>query len=257
MVHDYWLYRPDPEPARASLPGTRAVLNWFARYEQPDGLLKELPEWSFVDWVSAGTIPTYSANGESCATTLEYVGALGEAADLEKALGDPELAASYQARATHVRKGLFDKCWSAPRGLIADNPDLKNFNQQANILAVLYDVVPKDHRQEVLRKMLVIEPGTVPDGVLSASYYFRFYLARAMQHAGIADEYLHSLDPWRNCYLCTSAHGLKSPAIRVLTPTPGHPIPSTICSPWLPASNRPALALPRSASPRTWAHCPR
>jgi hypothetical protein len=197
MVHDYWLYRPDPEPARASLPGTRAVLSWFARYEQPDGLLKELPEWSFVDWVSSGTIPTYSANGESCATTLEYLGALGEAADLEKGLGDPELAASYQARATHVRKGLLDKCWSAPRGLIADNPDLKNFNQQANILAVLYDVVPKDHQQEVLRKMLAIEPGTAPDGVLSASYYFRFYLARAMQHAGLADEYLHSLDPWR------------------------------------------------------------
>jgi hypothetical protein len=197
MIHDYWLYRPDPEPARASLPGTRAVLSWFARYEQPDGLLKELPEWSFVDWVSSGTIPTYSANGESCATTLEYLGALGEAADLEKGLGDPGLAASYQARATHVRKGLLDKCWSAPRGLIADNPDLKNFNQQANILAVLYDVVPKDHQQEVLRKMLAIEPGTAPDGVLSASYYFRFYLARAMQHAGLADEYLHSLDPWR------------------------------------------------------------
>jgi len=26
--------------------------------------------------------------------------------------------------------------------------------------------------------MLAIEPGTTPDGVLSASYYFRFYLAR-------------------------------------------------------------------------------
>jgi hypothetical protein len=197
MVHDYWLYRPDPEPARDSLSGTRAVLNWFARFEQPDGLLKELPEWSFVDWVSSGKIPTYSTNGESCATTLEYLGALGEAADLEKGLGDPALAASYQARAARVRKGLLDKCWSSPRGLIADNPDLKNFNQQANILAVLYDVVPKDRQQEVLHKMLAIEPGTAPDGVLSASYYFRFYLARAMEHAGLADEYLRSLDPWR------------------------------------------------------------
>src|ERR1017187_6360035 len=197
MVHDYWFYRPDPELARTSLTGTRAVLNWYARYEQPDGLLKELPEWSFVDWVSSGAIPTYSANGESCTTTLEYLGALGEAADLEKALGDPLLAAGYQARATHVRKGLSDKCWSAPRGLIADNPDLTNFNQQANILAVLYDVVPKARQQEVLRKMLTIEPGTAPDGVLSASYYFRFYLARAMEHAGLADEYLRSLDPWR------------------------------------------------------------
>jgi alpha-L-rhamnosidase len=54
----------------------------------------------------------------------------------------------------------------------------------------------------VLRQMLAIEPGTTPNGVLSASYYFRFYLARALEHSeithpGIADEYLGSLDPWR------------------------------------------------------------
>jgi len=42
-----------------------------------------------------------------------------------------------------------------------------------------------------------IKPGTTPDGVMSASYYFRFYLARALDHAGMADEYLKTLDPWR------------------------------------------------------------
>ena len=197
MVHDYWQYRPDPEPARAALPGTRTVLAWFATHEQPDGLLHELPGWSFVDWVSKGTIPTYSANHESCVTTLEYLGALGEAADLEEALGDPLLANRYQTRAAHVRTGISSNCWNAQRGLIADNPDQKNFSQQANILAVLYDVIPKDRQQEVLRRMLAIEPGTTPDGILSASYYFRFYLARALDHAGLADEYLRSLDPWR------------------------------------------------------------
>jgi hypothetical protein len=33
--------------------------------------------------------------------------------------------------------------------------------------------------------------------VLAASYYFRFYLARALDHAGMADKYLDSIDPWR------------------------------------------------------------
>ncbi len=197
MVHDYWMYRPDPEPARAALPGTRTVLAWFAQHEQPDGLLGKLPWWSFIDWVSSGEIPTYDAHGESCVTTLEYLGALGEAAGLEMSLGDPELAAHDNARAARVRAGLTNKCWSAQRGLLADNPDQKNFSQQANILAVLYDVIPKDRQREVLRQMLAIEPGTTPNGVLSASYYFRFYLARALDHAGMADEYLTSIDPWR------------------------------------------------------------
>ena len=198
MVHDYWMYRPDPAQVQAWLPGTRTVLEWFAAHEQPDGLLHRLPWWSFVDWVPSGEIPTYDAHDESCTTTLEYVGVLDNAADLEKALGDPLFASRYQTRAAHVRSGLLKKCWNASRGLMADNPDQKNFSQQSNILAVLYDVVPKDRQQDVLRKMLAINPGDIrADGVLSASYYFRFYLARAIDHAGLADDYLHSLDPWR------------------------------------------------------------
>ena len=143
------------------------MLDWFATYEQPDGLLGTLPWWSFIDWVPSGEIPTYDAHGESCVTTLEYLGALIDAADLEKALGD-SAASRYRdhARAAHVRSGIYDKCWNASRGLIADNPDQKIFSQQANILAVLYDVIPTDHQQDVLRHMLAIEPGTTPDGVL-------------------------------------------------------------------------------------------
>ena len=197
MLHDYWLYRPDPAPIRASLPGARAVLHWFATYQQPDGLLSQLPWWSFIDWVSSGTIPTYDQHNQSCVTTLQYLGALSDAADLEESLGDPQSAAHDLARAALVRTGIYNRCWVPSRGLLADNPDKQVFSQQANILAVLYDVVPRASQRSVLRQLLSIEPGTTPNGVMSASYYFRFYLARALQHAGLADEYLTSLDPWR------------------------------------------------------------
>ncbi len=197
MLHDYWMYRPNPQFVRDELPGTRDILGWFAKYENPDGLLRQLPWWSFIDWVPSGEIPTYDERGESCVTTLEYLGALIEAADLEQHLGDPVLAASYKARLDHVRSGLASKCWTPSRGLLADNPGQKMFSQQANILGVLYNVIPKDRQQDVLHRVLAIEPGTTPDGVLSASYYFRFYLACALDHAGMADDYLKSLDPWR------------------------------------------------------------
>ena len=198
MLHDWWMYRPDPTPVHESLQGIRSVLAWFGGYEQPDGLLREVPWWSFIDWVQEKQeIPTYSQSGESCITTLEYLGALDDASDLERALGDPVLADRYHSRAAHVREGLYSKCWNASRGLLADNPDQKIFSQQANILAVLYDVVPNNQQQAVLRKMLAIEPGTSPDGLMSASYYFRFYLARALDHAGMADDYIKSLEPWR------------------------------------------------------------
>ena len=197
MLHDYWMYRDDPSPIRDSLEGTRDVLDWFAKYEQPDGLLRELPWWSFIDWVPSGQIPTYGPQGESCVTTLQYLGALKNAADLEAAFGDPALAARYRARATHVSAGIYANCWVSTRGMLADNPGKSVFSQQANIMGVLYDAIPKSQQRAVLQKVLAIEPGTTPDGILSASYYFRFYLARALDHAGMADDYLASIQPWR------------------------------------------------------------
>jgi hypothetical protein len=198
MVRDWWNYRPDPEPARASLPGVRTVLDWFVRYEQPDGLLRKLPWWSFIDWVPKGEIPAYDANGESCMTTLQYLGALEDAAALEKGLGDALLAERYLKRAEHVRSALTAKCWDAKRNLMAETPEHKGYSQQASILGVLFDVVPKESQQVVMENVLKIEPDAKLDDVLSASYYFRYYLARALEHAGMSDRYLDSIKPWRD-----------------------------------------------------------
>jgi hypothetical protein len=197
MVHDWWMYQPDPEVARNSLAGTRTVMNWFEGYEQPDGLLRQLPWWSFIDWVPKGTIPTYDANGESCMTTLQYLGALEDAAALETGLGDPLFASRYGERAAHVRAGLRAKCWDPARNMVAETPEHKLWSQQASILGVLFDVVPEQNQHAVMENVLKIQPGDKLDDVLSASWYFRFYLARALDHAGIGEEYLGSLQSWR------------------------------------------------------------
>ena len=79
-------------------------------------------------------------------------------------------------------------------------------------------------------RILAIEPGTTPDGVLSASYYFRFYLARALDHAGMADEYLQlSRSVAQAAAACTSAPGLRFPATPAPTRMPGPRTRSTTC----------------------------
>jgi hypothetical protein len=198
MLHDYWMYRPDASVVKERLPGTRTVLEWFSHYEQPDGLLRKLPWWSFIDWVSSGELPTYDAQGESCTTTLHYLGALDDAAEMEKAVGNADQAAQEHSRAQHVRSGLYQKCWDTGRNLLADNPAHSAVSQQSNVLAVLFDVIPAAQQQQVLRQLMQIAPGTTPGGILSASYYFRFYLARALDHAGLGDAYLGTLQPWRD-----------------------------------------------------------
>jgi hypothetical protein len=39
MVHDFWMYRDDPDFVRAQLLGTRAVLDWYLKRQRADGLL--------------------------------------------------------------------------------------------------------------------------------------------------------------------------------------------------------------------------
>jgi hypothetical protein len=58
MVHDYWMYVDDPQFVREMLPGVRAVLGFFSRYQKPDGRLNKMPWWNYVDWVPQSKWPS-------------------------------------------------------------------------------------------------------------------------------------------------------------------------------------------------------
>jgi alpha-L-rhamnosidase len=94
-------------------------------------------------------------------------------------------------------------CWNKTYGLIADTPAHKHYSQHANILGVWLDVIPREQQKDVLTKILSLSdqgftsPVPVPD-MTKATYYFRFYLARAVEHAGMGDQYLQLLKPWRD-----------------------------------------------------------
>ena len=193
MLDDLYWYRPDAQIVKENLQGTRDVLAWFYAYLDSDGLLREPPYWNFVDWVPEDQkIPTFDAHGESCVLSLEMMGALKDASELEHALGNPAIGASYEASLKQMREGVYQRCWSPERKLLADTPDRTVFSEHANILGVLYDVIPKAEQQDVLQRVVNDREHLMP-----ASYYFRFYLARALEHAGRGDLFLASLGPWR------------------------------------------------------------
>jgi alpha-L-rhamnosidase len=201
MIHDNYMYRPDMAFVKSFLPGTRTVLDWFASHQHADGLLGKLPWWSFVDWVEGQKeFPSYDLNNESCLTTLQYIGALEEAADLETALGSSTAADIDKTRLAAANQGVRSQCWDASVGLFADSPAKTIFSQHANMLAVLHDVAPKKDQAEIMHKIIGQEIGDrATNGepqLVQASYYFRYYLARALDQAGMADEYLKTLGSW-------------------------------------------------------------
>jgi alpha-L-rhamnosidase len=207
MLHDNYMYRPDTQFVQEILPGTRTVLDWFASYQHDDGVLGKLPWWSFVDWIETETkrdFPAYDSNHESCLTTMQYIGALEDAIDLEKALGSPEHVAIDSARLERAKKGVVAQCWDASKQLFADNAARDMYSEHTNMLAVLNDVAPKKDWQAIMKRVVARRvdgsDGTKAAGdppLIGSSFYFRYYLARALDHAGMGNEYLKTLGDWR------------------------------------------------------------
>ena len=203
MIHDNYMYRPDTNFVKGFLPGERTVLDWFAGYQHPDGLLSKVPWWSFIDWIETNQeFPSYDKNGESCLTTFQYVGALQDAVELEGALGNPVYVEMDKKRLEAAKKGLQSQCWDKRVGLYADTPAKEIYSQHSNMLAVLDDVAPKETQQALLRRVFAKDMGEAGSAsgpaLIHASFYFRYYLARALDHAGIADDYLKTLGIWHD-----------------------------------------------------------
>ena len=205
---------------------------------------------------STGETPTYDANGESCVTTLEYLGALEGGRRARNRPGRSCLRRPLPARAPHVRTGLYEKCWSVPRpALPTSRPE---------------DLQPAgQHPGRPLRRGPQRPPAECP--APDAGHRTRYHPGRHPQRLLLfpflsvprprprrpGRRVPRSLDPWRKLLPLHFSTWPESPAIPAPTPTPGPPTPSTTCSLWLPASNRPAPASPPCALPRIWVRCPR
>lgn len=202
MLHDYWMHAPDTAPLKRNLQGMRGVLDWYAGYVGASGLIKHTPGWQFVDWrpgLSEMPQPGEPPRPDSCVINLSYVGALKQAADLETAVGDPSRAKADLAKAQAAAAAVRAQCWDAERGLFANTPEKKAFSQHANALAVLYDVAERSQQTAILDRITVRGKGLEPPpGITGVSYYFAFYLARALEHAGLGDRYLELLETWRD-----------------------------------------------------------
>ncbi|HTR64891.1 MAG TPA: alpha-L-rhamnosidase C-terminal domain-containing protein [Terriglobales bacterium] len=203
MVHDFWMYRDDPEFVRSQLLGVRTTLDWFLHKQRANGLMGKIPWWPFVDWGKDFEfgMPPQEEDGDSAVITLQFIEALRYAAEMEAALGDAHQAEIYREAATRASQAVLKLCWSQKYGLLADTPAQTHFSQHANILGVWLDVIPREGQRDVMQKILsASDPGFSAAGpvpsMTEATYYFRFYLARALEHAGMGDRYLDLLGPW-------------------------------------------------------------
>lgn len=195
MYGDYVMNHTDREWLRMRLPGLRKSMAGMELYENSDGLLENLPGWSFMDWVpgwDAGVAPggLYGA-GVNVEANLLWVLAMESAAKTELAFGHVEQSQYWLRKAKGLKKKIVEVFWCEDRGLLADTPAKKDFSEHAQALAIVGEVLPAAQCDIAFKHL-------VEDQDLSrCTVYFSYYLFEAYFKMGRGDLFLKRLDLWR------------------------------------------------------------
>ena len=195
MLHDYWMHRKDAAFVEQFLVPIMGVLDWYERkIDQQKNMLGPMKWWNFVDWNQKfpGGTPDGANEGNSSVITFQYVYTLKQAAELFNYFGKPNDAAHYKNLADRLGKGAFTACYDSKKGVMANTPFKNTFSQHASIMGILSGSVPKELQQKMIMNTLT------DTSISQATFYYRFYLNRALKYTGNADRYYKELKPWRD-----------------------------------------------------------
>jgi len=191
MLHDYWMYRGDNDFIKDKLLGERGVLDFFSKYQQPDGSLKNTPYWAFVDWAGNLAGGVNGSDGSAAIYDLQLLWAYQWAAEMEAKIGLHDYATIYNQKAMQLKATIQRKYWDPVKKLYADNIGKNGYSQHANSLAILTGMVSDADMPAVAKELLTDKSLT------QCSVYFKYYLNQALVKAGLGNDYMNWLGIWR------------------------------------------------------------
>jgi hypothetical protein len=178
MVHDYALWRGEPEFVRSLLPDLRAMVDAFQQKSNADGLVEPHRGWNYVDWVGApgwqSGIPPKANEVPSGIINWLLVHILGLLADLEEWLGEPELAARTTRRADALAQACTAAFYDGKRGLMCDEPKHEYVSEHAQIMALLSGRLRPEMEERVAQGLLEAT-GLARTGLFMTHYLFETY----------------------------------------------------------------------------------
>ncbi|GAC1310014.1 MAG: hypothetical protein NVSMB24_26510 [Mucilaginibacter sp.] len=200
MLHDYWMYRNDSDFIKNKLVGQRAVLDFFSKYQQPDGSLKDTPYWAFVDWAGNLGGDVKGADGSAAIYDLQLLWAYQWAAEMEANIGLHDYARIYNQKAAQLKATIQRKYWDPVKKLYADTKEKTGYSQHVNSLAILTGMVSNVD-------MPALVNGLLNDKSLTqCTVYFKYYLNQALIKAGLGNDYMS----WLGIYRQNIAMGLTT-----------------------------------------------
>ena len=202
---DEWHLRHDnPAWLKAKIPGLCHTMFGLAQWENADGLLENLPGWSFIDWVPewrAGIAPD-GRHGVSALNNLFYLLALQSASRLARDAGDAALGEYWAVKADALGRRIVAAFWDATRGMLADNLAKNRYSQHAQALAVIAGSLSPEQEDAAFKALIGNR------GIAKATNSFRHFLYAAYAKKGRTDLFLESLASMRAMVV---KYGLKTP----------------------------------------------
>ena len=221
MYGDYVLWHRNDEWLKARFSGAMNTLLTMKRQENADGLLEDVIGSPFIDWVNEwgkDPIPVGMGEGPSALVNLYYVHAMQSVAELAAAVGEPELADYWRAKAVQTGRKVVERFWVAGKGLLSDDIGHTQFSEHAQIFAILGDVLPKGDEDQAFSHLTDGTP------LARVTVYSMHYLFEAFYRHGRGDLILARLDLWRDY--------LKA-GLRTCPETPvTYPIQRSDCHAW-------------------------
>ena len=184
----YFEHSADQATTRELLPSAADVLNAFERYRAPDGLIRGMPGWAYVDWAMNETAEVFGVIDALYAAALDDYAFL-----IENVGGDRRAAADARERANLTRAG-FELLWDEPRGVYVDAADergpRRRVSQHTNAMAIVSGAAPRARWERMLDYILdesrVVVTPTIADNI-------RAYVTQQMDPAAYM-----AFDPERN-----------------------------------------------------------
>jgi hypothetical protein len=195
MLHDYWMYGKDEAFIKDKLMGTRAILEFFKRFQQKDHSLKEVPYWNFTDWCETkgwdGGRAPIGKDGYSSVMDLLLLYTYQMAADMELKIGIPALAETYKIEAKVLQQTIRNKYFDAGKNLFSDRTEKDLYSQHANTLAILTGTSTGEEAKTIAKKLMT------DTSITEATIFYKYYVYQALTKAGFGNDYLNWLDIWK------------------------------------------------------------
>jgi len=193
MIRDHMMWRGDRRWVAQRLTGIRNLIDNVLPLRNADGLLENLPGWSFVDWVPewpAGIAPD-GLTGVSSIINLQFVYALRGAEAIERCCGEAALADRYGNLADRIGRAVVERFWHGPSNRLADDLAHEHFSEHAQALAILCDVLDETQTTAALNAL------EQHDDLARTTVYYSFYLLDAFAKLGRGDLIENRLACWQ------------------------------------------------------------